>query len=450
MTRPTGARAAAARRLALPALPLLLLLLLAATAGCGRRAEGGEDGPTVAAGHDHEAGPEEASDLDRPVEELFSARCEHDVPTHRCRECRYEVGVVEVAPDLIERGLVAVDTVRTGGLGRTVTLTGVIRFDERRVAHLGPRLPGVVQRVLVDLGRRLEPGEPLLELDSPELARAEAAYLEALAVRRLAERTHGRKAGLREAGIGSEREFLEAEQALEAAAIRANGERQRLLRLGIGPQEIADLEAAGIGGASGRHLLRAPFAGEVLALHAVRGEWVEPGAELALFGDIGSLWLWVDLYEADLAAILAARDAGDLAARAAVPAFPGESFPGRLDLVERTMDEHTRTVRARVALENPRHRLRPGMFATVALELGGGGPVPAVPEAAVLDDEGREFVFVHHEGDFFVRRPVATGRRAGGRVEITGVRPGQVVVTTGGFLLKSDVLREKMGEGCAH
>ena len=66
-------------------------------------------------------------------------------------------------------------------------------------------------------------------------------------------------------------------------------------------------------------------------------------------------------------------------------------------------------------------------------------------------DEGRRFVFVHHIDDYYLRRPVLSGRSAGGSVEILeGLEPGQQVVAGGAFLLKSDVLRSKMGEGCAH
>jgi cobalt-zinc-cadmium efflux system membrane fusion protein len=88
--------------------------------------------------------------------------------------------------------------------------------------------------------------------------------------------------------------------------------------------------------------------------------------------------------------------------------------------------------------------------ARVELLLPEGGDAPAVPADAVLEDEGRAFVFVHHHGPYYVRRAVQPGREAGGWVEIAGdVAVGQTVVAEGSFLLKSDVLRSKMGAGCA-
>jgi cobalt-zinc-cadmium efflux system membrane fusion protein len=133
-----------------------------------------------------------------------------------------------------------------------------------------------------------------------------------------------------------------------------------------------------------------------------------------------------------------------------VAAYPDRSFPGTLDLLGRSMDEATRTVKSRVLLPNPDGLLRPGMFARVHLALPGDERALAVPADALLADEGREFVFVHHEGEYFVRRPVKSGRQLEGHVEIVeGLAAGQTVAGQGAFLLKSDVLRSKMGAGCA-
>jgi cobalt-zinc-cadmium efflux system membrane fusion protein len=90
------------------------------------------------------------------------------------------------------------------------------------------------------------------------------------------------------------------------------------------------------------------------------------------------------------------------------------------------------------------------MFANVKLFLPGEEQALAVPKAAVLSDEGRSFVFVHHHGDYYLRRPVLTGRNWAQWTEIKrGLSGGEQIVTDGCFLLKSDVLRSKMGAGCA-
>jgi len=90
------------------------------------------------------------------------------------------------------------------------------------------------------------------------------------------------------------------------------------------------------------------------------------------------------------------------------------------------------------------------MFVEVRLELATPPARPAVPAEAVLSDEGRDFLFVLLADRYFVRRPVTVGRTRDGWTEVlAGVEPGVEVATRGAFLLKSDVLRSKMGAGCA-
>jgi cobalt-zinc-cadmium efflux system membrane fusion protein len=145
-----------------------------------------------------------------------------------------------------------------------------------------------------------------------------------------------------------------------------------------------------------------------------------------------------------------AAERGGLRAGVTVKAYPGEVFPGTVDFVGPTMDEKTRTVKVRIAVRNPAGKLRSGMFASVLLYLPGEVEALALPRAAVLSDEGRSFVFVHLQGEYWLRRPVRTGRATLDWIEVTsGLAGGETVVAEGAFLLKSDVLRSKMGAGCA-
>ena len=114
------------------------------------------------------------------------------------------------------------------------------------------------------------------------------------------------------------------------------------------------------------------------------------------------------------------------------------------------MDEATRTAKVRVTIDNAERLLRPGMFCEARLAGPATGDVVVVPKAAVLNDEGADFVFTHLQDAYFVRQPVTRGRANADEVEITaGLQAGQEIVAEGAFLLKSDVLRAKMGAGCA-
>ena len=410
----------------------------------GEEGEAGHDGHE---GHNH--GP--ARDMESPVETLFAQHCEHAIATYTCEECRYEVGVVKVPKALMTQGLVETLPVQQRDFDSEIELTGEIQFDAGNIVRLGPRAAGVVRRIKVDLGQKVKAGQVVAELESVELAEAQSAYLEAAAERRLAKKERDRQKALRESNITSEREFLEAQQRHESAAIRSASARQKLLRMGLRDRDISALNKKGHSGATGLLPVVAPFGGEILELQAVRGERVEPGAGLVLLGDVSTLWMWVDVYEDALGAVRRAMQGSGLPASVAVRAYPEERFTGTLNYIAGTMDEATRTVKARILLENPAGKLKPGMFARVRLGLKQNGKQLAVPVDAVLLDGEDRFAFIHHKDEYFVRRRVQTGRQIDGYVEITGgLQPGQTVVSTGSFLLKSDVLRSKMGEGCAH
>lgn len=156
------------------------------------------------------------------------------------------------------------------------------------------------------------------------------------------------------------------------------------------------------------------------------------------------------LHESDLAAVVAANGDGPVPAHVEVGAWPGKVFKGRVERMTGTLDPVTRTAQARVVIDDHEGLLRPGMFAQVGLVLPAEGEAIVVPRDAVLSDAGRDFAFVHVDGPYWVRRPVKVGALAGDLVEILeGLNEGDRIVTTGAFLLKSDVLRSKMGAGCA-
>jgi cobalt-zinc-cadmium efflux system membrane fusion protein len=185
-------------------------------------------------------------------------------------------------------------------------------------------------------------------------------------------------------------------------------------------------------------------------MHAVSGEVAKPEQSLLTVGDNTAVWVWADLYERDIAVVKKGQAAQRLPAAISVKAYPGEEFPGTVDLVSPAMDESSRTVKVRIQVKNGDGRLLAGMFAAVKVFLPSDDEVMALAKHAVLDDDGRSFVFVHYHGEYYVRRPVIVGRRWADWVEIKGgVEPSQTVVAEGAFLMKSDLLRSKMGAGCA-
>ena len=404
-----------------------------------------------AAGHAHDHAEEaKRSDLDRPVEELLALACEHGKKTFECDECRYEVGVVRVPAKLVDGGLVRKASASRRRVEAPITLTGEVRFDERRVAHVSPRIEGTILKVHASLGEHVRRGQPLVELESVQLGEAESDYLSAQATLRLARASADRQEQLRKEQISSEKEHLAARQELEAAQIRARAAEEKLSRLGVGAGDLARLGGGDRRAGGGGLVIRAPADGLVLEMHAVPGELVKAEESIVTVGDVSSVWVWADLLEDQLGRVLDAQRAGKLRAEIGVKAFPDAAFHGTVEFVGPTMDERTRTVKVRVSVANPDARLRAGMFASVQVFLPGPQEALAVPAATVMADEGRAFVFVHHHGDFWIRRPIEPGRRWGEWVEVKqGLQGGETLAADGAFLLKSDVLRSKMGAGCA-
>lgn len=186
-------------------------------------------------------------------------------------------------------------------------------------------------------------------------------------------------------------------------------------------------------------------------MHAVAGEIARSETSLVTIGENSSLWVWADLYERDIAIVTHEQIKQSLSAEIEVNAFPGEQFRGVVDFVSPSMSEISRTVKLRIAVPNQNGHLLAGMFARVKIFLPGDELALTLPRAAMLKDDGRNFVFVHYKEDYYIRRPVITGRAFNGLIEIKkGLNGSEVIVADGAFLMKSDVLRSKMGAGCAH
>lgn len=398
-----------------------------------------------------EAGTPEPSDLDQPVETLLAKACEHGIPQYTCDECRYEVGMVKVSPDLFAPGgllSTARATARASGAGRV--LNGEVALDAERAVQITPRVPGVVRSMPVDVGSPVARGQVLLVLDSPDISEARSAWRRAHAGYHLAEATATREADLFARRVCPKKDLLEAEAARDQAKAEERAAASRLAGYGLDPASLEGDSSDETDGAESRYAIRAPFAGRVLERSVNLGASVEPGQELLLIGDTSRMWIEARAYERELGAILDAQSRGEVPAEVTVPAYPGRIFPARVDRMSGILDETTRTTRIRITADNPDGLLRAGMFARVNLLVGGGAMILSLPAEAVIEDAGRAFVFVPSTPPYFLRRPVRAGRTADGWVEILdGLREGDTVVSRGAFQLKSDVLRSKMGAGCA-
>lgn len=444
---------------------LLAAGVLPLATGCGdgcllnspeSQSEAGHAGETAHAGHGDGHGGESAEEEKNlsalTPEEIRAAQCEHNIPMYQCAECCYEVGVVKVDRSLLkgesENGILQLAQAETRKAETFVLVTGEIQTDQNRTVRVTPRISGVVRAAHADRGSVVKAGDVLLEINSVELGAAMGEYEKNLSLAALAQKNHQREKDLWEKKIAAEIDLLAARERLEETRSALRAAEQKLRALGF---TDGDFKTAGDSSPlQGALLVRAPLEGTVLARSASVGEAVEAEQELMVLSDLTSLWGWLDVFDRDLDQILSAKRNGDIPVEIRVRAFPDKVFKGSLQQVGPVMEEQTRTVKARAVIDNAEGLLRPGMFCEAKLALAGDREVLAVPKSAVMSDEGADFVFVPFEEGYFRRLDIRKGGEFSDFIEILeGLSPGATVVGEGAFMLKSDVLRSKMGAGCA-
>lgn len=355
---------------------------------------------------------------------------------------------ITLSPEALKTIGIETAPVELRTIGGEIKTTAVIEPDRTRIAHVSPRISGRVTDVSAYLGDNVENGQILAELDSIELGQAKAEYLKSKANLEVSQANYQRENRLYKKEISSEKEYLDARGEFHRSEANLNTARETLRLLGLTDEEIKGLRWTGGEHPPSHFPLTAPFAGTVIEQHIVTGELIKPEDKPYTIADLSHLWIQLDVYEKDLGLITSGTGVSISA-----DAYPDEKFEGTVTYISDIVDASTRTAKARVEIENADRKLKPGMFATAEISLpgSGSGKVVAVPSRAVQQIRGKPAAFVVESEDEFQMREIVTGRDAGEYVEIlSGLSPGERVVTDGGFYLKSLELKEEMGEGHGH
>ena len=332
-----------------------------------------------------------------------------------------------------ERAGIQVEPIRPQRLGDRVVVTATIQPDADRLARVAPRIEGRITAAPAKLGDRVRAGQTLATLDSVDVGEAHAAWVQAQAELTLAETDFQRAKQLADEEIIARKDFLRAQSDRDkaAAALRAAADKLRLLG---GSPQAGNVSAFAV---------TAPFAGTVIAKDATLGELGRPGEAMFTLADLSRVWIQADLPEAALAKVRVGA-----AASVTVPAYPGESFSGRVDLIGAVLDKDTRTVAARIVVPNADGRLKPQMFATATIDSGAEQrEALLLPDAAIVLMQGQPTVFVFEQGAYEARL-VEPGERSGGRTVLkSGVKAGEQVVTAGAYALKARQQKSQLGHG---
>ena len=240
--------------------------------------------------------------------------------------------------------------------------------------------------------------------------------------------------------VRAREQLLDSEREVRAAAIAKDNAAEVLQILGSSPsaaqQTRGPLQIP----------VRSPLSGLVTELDAAVGEAVSAEQNLMSVIDLTEVYVEADVYEKDLP-----RLAEGQLVSVEVRSQPGERFLGSVVSISSKLDPETRAAHVRALLQNPGWRLKPGMFATVGFVTDRQAGALTVSGEAVQEVEGRPTVFVQQASEQFEARTVVLGRRDGERIELTsGLTAGEVVVTKGSYLLKSQQMKGELGEGHAH
>jgi len=319
------------------------------------------------------------------------------------------------------------------GIGVGVQATARLAFDADRVAEIRSPTGGVVRDVLVDLGDAVRVGTPLVVLESAAVGDLRAQLAAAHERSRTAETDLGRQQELRTAGIASPRQEELAAQELETARSRVRATQ-------------AALRAAGASGEgdSGRHTVLSPIAGTLVRRPVVLGAAVSGADLLAMVVDTTAIWALLDVQEEDVGVVRIGQKV-----TVDVDGVSDRTFEGAITWIAAEIDRRTRTVMARAELDNADGLLRAHQFGRAVIEVAPAAERVTVPSESVQRLDDGAVVFVRTGNGVYEPRAVDVGRSAQGRVEVTGpVALGDMVVTTGAFLLKTELRRDAIGAGC--
>ena len=330
-----------------------------------------------------------------------------------------------------------------------VTAPGKVEVNPNRVSRVPLPVAGRVTRVLVKLGDGVAAGQPLLMIESPDVnsatatfrqsesavAQANAALSQANAALVKAQADYDRAADLFAHDSIARKEVINTDSALKQSKAAVD-----LAWAGVEHAEAARaqaLKALGLlgikpGDPKPQVVVRAPLAGKVLEIGIVAGEYRnDTTAPVLTIADLRAVWMTSDVPENSIR-LISVGESVDIT----LDAYPDQTFSGRVARIADTLDPKTRTVKVMIELNNARGRLKPEMFGRIR-HSEGVRETPALPSCAIVQDGGKNIIYVEQGKGRFEAREVVTGRRSGGLTPIvSGARPGERVVVDGVMLLR--------------
>ena len=350
---------------------------------------------------------------------------------------------IELTPEEIQELGLKTAVAGSGTIDMHIPLAGEIGVNQDRMAHVVPRVEGVVTTVSKKLGDTVMADEVIAVIESRELADAKAGFLAAVERYAMATLSFNREEKLWKEKISSEQDYLEKRQALTEAAIEKRAAEQKLHAIGFDESYLKKLSSEPKQLLT-RFEIKAPFEGTIIEKHIVLGELV--GAESAVYivADLSSVWIDLQVYPKDLKHIKKGQQVV-ISADSEIP-----DAGGIISYVGPIVGAESRTVLARVVLLNQSGVFRPGLFITAKVAVSKTPATVVVPKDAIQSLEGQKCVFIKDDHGF---EPafVEIGLANTSYVEIiSGLVAGQEYVAKGAFTLKSKIVTSTLDSHAGH
>ena len=300
---------------------------------------------------------------------------------------------------------------------RTLDATGSVNPDVSRELPVLSLANGRVLNLRVRLGDTVRKGQPVMDVQSPDISAAFGNYIKAVNDEHLARITLDRDKGLYDKGAIPQTQLELAENGEQDAQALLTASEQQLRILGVDKNHPGDTVT-----------IDAPTSGVVITQNATAaaaaGVSYAGAAGSLIIADLSHVWIICDVYENDLASVHLG-DKADIR----LSAYPGKVLEGTVGDIGAILDPSIRTAKVRIQVPNPQDLMRLGMFATATFQSAKQSAVIAIPSDAVLHLQDRAFVFIPANGAFHTAG-VVTGRSLPGNfVEITsGLQAGQQIV----------------------
>jgi membrane fusion protein, heavy metal efflux system len=362
-------------------------------------------------------------------------------------------GEVTISPSEQAAQKIEVQAVQVSDLPSVLRLPGHVALPDNATWRVGVLTDGRVEKVYANLGDFVHKGQVLARMHSHDVHDARAAYQMALADRAklesaqdLAQTEYDRTQRLYALKAVSLEQTEIAHQELINAQTEATNARTAVLRERTHLEDTlgvpADVRADSHSENDELVPIVAPASGYVLEKTITPGATIQPSTDAFVIGDLGHLWMLASANADQLARLHVGQPAS-----ISLPDVPGKSFSGRVVNLGQEFEATTRQMQIRIEVANAGGRLRPEMLAKAELPVGEKKTALLVPQDAVQQVNGQDAVFVRLSADHFVMRPIQSGETAEGLVQIlSGIQPGDQVVTRGSFLVKSQLLRASIGD----